>query len=198
MRVLRPLARLVGAIWMIVLALFGLAVAMYCFDAVINLGSARPDRLLDLPSVRRHVGRFLDQIAAPGTTAGLALLCGLGAMLIGLLLLVGVVGPRKQRLAILEQDGPAGAIAARPKPLRDMARALAERARGATSVKRPRLSLSRRGTRGKLKVSATRTRTTDPEELEAALQRAVEPITEPFNLKPRVRVRLGQSGNRTQ
>lgn len=198
MVLLRVLARVVGAVWMLVLGLFGLGVAMYCFDAVIRLGSARPDRLLDLPAVRRHVGRFLDQVAAPGSTAGLALLCGLGAMLLGILLWMGVLGRRRQRLAILEQERQTGAIAARPKPLRDMARALAEPARGAASVKRPKLSLSRRGTRGKLTVNATRARSTDPRELKTALEQAVEPITEPFGLKPRVRVRLGEPGRRAQ
>jgi hypothetical protein len=198
MVLLRVLARVVGAVWMLVLGLFGLAVAMYCFDAVISLGSARPDRLLDLPAVRRHVGRFLDQVAAPGSTAGLALLCGLGAMLLGFLLLMSVLGRRRQRLAVLEQDRQTGAIAARPKPLRDMARALAEPARGAASVKRPKLSLSRRGTRGKLTVSATRARSTDPRELKTAVEKAVEPITEPFGLTPRVRVRLGEPGTRAQ
>lgn len=198
MSLLGPLARLVGVVWMVVLALLGLGVAMFCFDAVITLGSARPDRLLGLPGVRRHVGRFLDRVAAPGSTAGLALLCGLGAMLLGVLLLIGVLGRRRQRLAILERDGQTGAVAARPKPLRDMARALAEPARGATSVKRPRLSLSRRGTRGRLKVDATRTRTADPAEVKAAVEQAVAPISEPFHLKPRVRVRLGASGSRTQ
>src|ERR1700722_9999085 len=102
---LRALARVIGAVWMVVLALSGLAVAMYCFDAVVSLGSARPDRLLGLSGVRRHLGRFLDQLAAPGSTAGLALLCGLAAMLIGVVLLIGVVGRRKQRLVFLEHDG---------------------------------------------------------------------------------------------
>ncbi len=198
MRLLRPLARLIGALWMLVLALFGLAVAMYCFDAVVSLGSARPDRLLGLQGVRRHVGRFLDQVAAPGSTAGLALLCGLGAMLLGVLLLVGVAGRRKQRLVVLEHDRQTGAVAARTKPLREMAWTLAQQARGATSVKRPQLSLSRRGTRGRLTMNATRARTTEPQELKDAVVRAVEPISEPFNLKPRVRVRLGESGSRAR
>jgi hypothetical protein len=79
-----------------------------------------------------------------------------------------------------------------------MARALAEPTNGATSVKRPKLTLSRRGIGGKLKVDATRTRTADPRELQAALRTAVEPITEPFGLKPQVRVRLGESGKRAQ
>jgi hypothetical protein len=198
MSVLRPLVRVIGVVWMLVLALFGLGVALYCVDALVGLGSVRPDRLLHLPSVRDHVGRFLGQVAASGSTAGLALWCGLGAMVWGVLLLVGVLGRRKQRLVILEHDGQTGTIAARRRPLGEMARALAEPARGATSVNRPKFSLSRRGTRGKLKLKATRTRTADPRELQTAVETAVKPITDPFGLTPRVRVRLGESGNRTQ
>jgi hypothetical protein len=198
MALLRVLGRMVGVVWMLILALFGLAVAMYCVDALVGLGSIRPDRLLDLPAARRHVGGFLDQVAAPGSTAGLALLCGLGAMLLGIVLLIGVLGRRKQRLVLLEQHQQTGAIAARRRPLRDMARALAEPAEGATRVKRPKLSRSWGGTRGTLKVAVTRTRTADPQELTAAVEQAVEPITEPFGLKPRVRVRLGEPGSRVQ
>ena len=198
MSLLRVLARVVGVIWMLVLALFGLAVAMYCFDAVIRLGSARPDRLLHLPSVRDHVGRFLDQVAAPGPNAGLALLCGLGAMLLGILLLIGVFGRRRERMVILDQDDQTGEIAARRRPLGEMARALAEPAKGATSVKRPKFAMSRHGTRGTLKVDATRARSTDPRALAAEIEHAVEPITEPFSLKPRVRIHVGESGDRVQ
>jgi hypothetical protein len=198
MALLRPLVRLIGVLWMLVLALFGLAVALYCVDALVGLGSVRPDRLLHLPDVRRHVGRFLDQMAAPGSTAGLALLCGLGAMLLGILLLIGVLGRRRERLVILDHDHHSGVVAARRRPLGDMVRALAEPTNGATSVKRPKFSLSRRGTRGKLKVNATRARPTDPRAVQTALEKAVEPITDPFGLRPRVRVRLGESGSRAQ
>ena len=78
MVILRPVARLMGAVWMIVIALFGLAVALYCLDGLIKLGSARPDRLVHSGRLSRHVGRFLEQIAAPGSTAWLAVLCGPG------------------------------------------------------------------------------------------------------------------------
>jgi len=61
---LRALTRLVGTLWMLALALLGLGLALYCFDGFISLGSARRDRLLGLPSVRRHVGHFLGQLAA--------------------------------------------------------------------------------------------------------------------------------------
>jgi hypothetical protein len=198
MVLLRALARLIGAVWMLALALLGLGIAAYCFDALVNLGSARPDRLVGLSSVRRHVGRFLHQVAAPGTTAGLALLCGLGAMLLGLVLLLGTVGSRKQRLVVLEQDSETGALTVRPRTLREMALVLAEGTRGATSVKRPKLSRSRRGTRGRLTVNVSRARTSDAREVQRAVQEAVAPISEPFRLKPRVRVRLGERGDRVQ
>jgi hypothetical protein len=198
MVLLRALARLIGAAWMIVLALLGLGVALYCFDAVISLGSARPDRLLGLPSVRSHVGRFLDQVAAPGPTAGLALLCGLGAMLLGIVVLLGTLRSRRQRLVVLERDPRDGTLAARPRTLRAMARVLAEQAPGATSVRRPKLALSRRGSRGRLKVTASRARTSDRRQVESALKERLEPISEPFSLRPRVRVRLGERGERVQ
>jgi hypothetical protein len=198
MALLRALTRLIGAVWMLALALLGLGVALYCFDALIGLGSVRPDRLLHLPTVRLHVGRFLDQVAAPGGTAALAVLCGLGAMLIGVVLLIGLLRRSKQRLALLARDSETGVLAARPKTLRDMARTLAEQARGATGVKRPKVSLSRSGTRGRLTVNATRAATSDASEVQRAVQGAVEPISQPFKLKPRIRVRLGESGNRVQ
>lgn len=198
MLLLRALTRLVGVLWMLALALLGLGVALYCLDALISLGSARPDRLLGLASIRRHVEHFLDQLAAGGPTAGLALLCGLGAMLLGILLLVGALGSRKQRLAVLEHDTTNGILAARPRALRDMSRALAEQTPGATSVKRPKLALSRRGTRGRLKVTASRARTSDPSELEHELKERLGPIIDPFKLKPSVRVRVGEPGERVQ
>ncbi len=198
MLLLRALARLIGTIWILALALLGLSVAIYCFDGFISLGSGRPDRLLSLPSARRHVGHFLQQVGSPGPTAALALLCGLGAMLIGLLLLLGTLRSSRQRLALLDQDTDAGTLAARPGTLRAMSRALAEQASGATSIKRPKVSLGRRGTRGKLKVTASRSATSDRGEVEQAVKDKLGPISEPFSLRPRVRVQLGEHGERVQ
>jgi hypothetical protein len=198
MLLLRALTRLIGVLLMLALALLGLGIALYCLDALVNVGSARPDRLIGLPSIHRHIGHFLDQLAAGGPTAGLALLCGLGAMLLGILLLVGALGSRKQRLAVLERDTESGNLAARPSTLREMSRALAEQTPGATSVRRPKLALSRRGNSGRLKVTASRTRASDPREIEPALKERLGPISEPFRLKPRVRVRVGERGDRVQ
>jgi hypothetical protein len=196
--VLRALTRLVGSLLMLALALLGLGVALYCFDGFISLGSSRPDRLLGLPGLRRHVGHFLDQLAAPGPTAALALLCGLGAMIVGGLLLYGTLRPSRQRLAVLERDADGGTLAARPNALRAMARALAGQAVGATAIKRPKLGLSRRGGRGRLTVTASRSETTDPQALVRAVADQLEPISGPFKLRPRVRVRLGERRERVQ
>jgi hypothetical protein len=194
----RALARLVGAIWVVMIALFGLGVALYCFDALVSLGSVRPDRLVHLSSVSRHVGRFLAQVAAPGTTAALALLCGLGAMAIGVLLLVGTLRSSRQRLAVLEADSGTGTVAARPRVLAEMSRHLAEQTEGAARVKRPRLSLSRTGRRGRLTVHSTRTRTSDSRTVKQALTAAVAPVSEPFALRPRVSVRVSEGRGRVQ
>ena len=98
---------------------------------------------------------------------------------------------------MLERDA-SGTLAAKPRTLGAMARALAEQAPGATVISRPRLRLSRHGDRGRLKITASRTRTSDPGEVQSAIDSRLEPISEPFALKPRVRVRLGERGERVQ
>jgi hypothetical protein len=198
MLALRALTRLLGMLWMLVLALLGLGFAVYCFDGFISLGSARPDRLLSLPAARTHVARFLNQITAPGPTAALALLGGLVAILIGLLLLVGTLRSRKERVAVLEHDEGSGTLAAKPRTLAAMGRALAEQAPGATSIARPRLKLSRRGQRGRMTVRASRARTADGPAVELAIKERLAPLSDPFHLTPKVRVRLGEGGERVQ
>jgi hypothetical protein len=154
--------------------------------------------LLGLPAVRRHVGHFLSQISAPGDTAGLALVCGIGAILLGLLLLRGTLRSAKERLVVLEAGSDGATLAARPRTLRAVTVALAERAPGVTQVKRPKLALSRRGTRGRLKVSACRARTSEQSDVQQALTSQLEPISGPFHLRPRVRVQLAENGGRVR
>ncbi|MDQ6745697.1 MAG: hypothetical protein M3Z27_06765 [Actinomycetota bacterium] len=191
---LRATTRLVGMIWTLALALTGLGVALYCVDDAIRLGSIRPDRLLHLVSVRRHVGHFLTQVTAPGPTAGLALLCGLGAILLGALLLAGILSVRERR-AVLDDDRTAGRLTARPKAIRDIARALAETFPGAPRITAAKLTLSRRGRRGRLKLTAIRTSDTEPRQIREALQARLRPLSEPFSLRTRIRIRLRGPGD---
>jgi hypothetical protein len=194
---LRVLSRVVGAVLMIALALLGLGVALYCFDGLVSLGSIRPDRLLHLPSVRRHVGHVLLDLRLPGTTAGLALLCGLGAIAIGVLLLIGLLAPRRRHIAVLEDDD-AGVLGARPAVLRTMAQALAQQSGAATEVRRPALRLRRRGTGGRLTVRASRSSTSEQAEVVDALRQRLAPLTDPFSLRPRIRVVPGEDGERVR
>jgi len=183
---------------LVVLALVGLGLALYCVDASIRLGSARPDRLLDLPAVRSDVGTFLDRITAPGPTATLALLCGVVAMLVGIVLIVGVLVPRRQRLVLLERNAEEGTLAARPAPLRDMARALAASAEGTTAVSRPRVRRSGRLRSGRLSVTASRSRNHDSREVQHAVDEQLRPLTEPFKVRSRVHIRSAGQGERVQ
>jgi hypothetical protein len=202
MLVWKALVRLIGMVLMLTLALLALGIALYCLDGLITLGSVRPDRLLHLPSVRRHVGHFLDQIASGGSTAGLALACGVGAMALGGLLIAGLLRSPKQRLAVLSADDADdtanGTLAARPRALRDMSRALAQQAPAATGVDRPKLRLARRASRGRLTMTVSRTRASDPADVKRSITERLEPISGPFRLTPRVRVRLGERSERVQ
>ena len=197
MLLVRLLARVIGALLMLALALVCLGVALFCVDSLISLGSIRPDRLVHLSRVHHHVGHFLTQIAAPGSTADLALAGGVVAVVIGLVLLVGVLRSSREKLVILEGGGD-GTLAVRPRVMRAMVQALAEQTPGATAIARPALKLSRRGTRGRLTVNAARSRAGDPAEIETAVARQIEPLSGGFHLRARVRVREGESGERVQ
>jgi hypothetical protein len=198
MLLLRVLARLAGVALMLILAVAGLGLALFCLDGFIRLGSARPDRLLRLPVVRDDVGRFLHHVGAPGPVAGLALLCGLAAVILGMLLVAGVIAPRRERLVVLERDAREGRLAARPAPLREMVRALAASAPGATSITRPRLRRRGKLRSGHLTVTAARSRTHDARQVERAINERLQPLTEPFGVRSRVRVRTAEPGSRVQ
>lgn len=198
MILLRLIVRLLGVIWVLALALGALAIAAYCLDGAINLGTLRPDHLLGLPAVHHRVGSFLNRVSRPGPTALLALLAGLVSVLLGAIILIGVVRRPKERLVVLDADQDGGTIAARRGTLREMIRVLALQAHQATAVERPRLSLSRRGNRGAVRILAKRSASSQSADVAQAIKAATAPLTEPFSLKQRVRVVLGGSGERVR
>lgn len=195
MLLLRVLARLVGVLWVLALATLALGIAIYCLDAngLIGLGSLRPDRLAHLGRVQARVGGFLHQLAASGPVASLSLLCGLAAVLVGFLLLVATLRRPRERLALMDTDSDSGTLAARPSTLRAMIRVIAERPQEVISVGRPKLSLSRRGSGGRVTVRAVQAPTSETGEVEQALARALEPLTSPFSLRLRTRVKRDES-----
>jgi hypothetical protein len=190
MLLLKALARLVEVLLMLAVAAVGIGVGLYCLSGLVSLGSARPDRLLHLPTVRRHVGRYLSQIAAPGSTATLALLGGVSAVLLGLALLVGLLGSRRERLLAIESDGERGGLYARPRIVSQMVRRLTETTPGVIAVKRPRVRLRRSGRHGRLKVRAGRGPDPDLATVDDAVHSRLDPFADSLHLRSSVTVRL--------
>lgn len=197
MLALKAIARLIGAALMLAIALVGLGVALYCLDGLVSLGAARPDRLLRLPAVRDHVGSFLDRVGAPGPTAWLALLCGVCAVVIGLLMLLGIFGSGRQRTAVLS-DRSEGQLAVSSRALRSMIRALAARADGVTGVNRVWIALRRRRPGGRMRLTVLTNQTSSPDEVRRSVGEAVAAVTGPLRLRTRVRSRPGEPSQRVQ
>jgi hypothetical protein len=189
---LKAVARLVEMLLMAAIALLGIGVGLYCLSGLISLGSARPDRLLHLPLVRHDVGHFLVQLAAPGPVAVLALLCGIGVALIGLLLIVGLLRSRRERLLLVEHDEQQGDLYARPRAVSGMVRDVTLRIEGVTSVKRPTVRHNRDGGHGRVKVLASRGPDSDSATVDHALHEHIDPITGSLHLKGTLRARLVQ------
>ena len=190
MLLVRAFARLIEVLVMIAVALLGIGVGLYCLSLLVSLGSARPDRLLHLPVVRSHVGHYLTQIAAPGSVATLALLGGIVAVLIGLLLLLGLLGSRREHVLVIEADTEHGGLYARTRALSRMAHDETRTAAGVIAVKRPRVKLRRSGQRGRLKIRASRGPDPDLATVDDAVHTRVDDFAASLHLKPDVRVKL--------
>ena len=188
---LRAVARFVVLVLLVALALAGLAAAVFSIQG--------GDRPLSLPGLAEHirlvevketVGDYLDQLEADGPLAKASALAGAGAVLAGLLLLLGVLAPRRERLVVFE-DGEAGRLAARRRTLARVAEALAEQARGVTEAKarvRPRGRLRK----GRLRVTVSHPRNYRDSEVEERVLSAVSPLVDSSGLKPRVEARVGK------
>jgi Family of unknown function (DUF6286) len=194
---LRAVTRLVTFVLLGVLALCGLAIAVF------SIGWSRTGdfnlpglaRLVHLGDLRDQVGELLHDLAGPGPVAGITALCGLGVLVLGLLLLVGALWPRRERLVILDKNEE-GTLAARRRVLGRVVSALAEQTRGVTATKVKVRPGRRRG--GRVAVRADHSRAQDPRDLRDRTQLALAPLTEAFGLRARVQPRLGQRGRKVE
>lgn len=190
----RLLARVIGLLVLLALAAAGILLAVFC----IGTGTHGPSlgglaRLFSLNVVRDNVGHWLHRLAAPGSVAVIAGLCGLGAMAVGLLLIAGILVPRRERLVELA-SGKEGRLAARRRALALVATSLVEQVRGVTEARvrvRPF-----RWTGGRLKVRASRSRDADSGAVRGAVRDQLESLTQPFRL--RVRVDVQRRGARAE
>jgi hypothetical protein len=180
----RALVRLITFVLLVVLSLAGLALAIFCIGTGtggVSLGGLA--ELLQLSALRDTVDDWFTGLEAPGSVAVTAALCGLGAMVLGLVLLSGILVRRRERLVKLTSD-ESGTLAARRRPLAQAATALVEQVRGVTGVRvrvRPR---RRQG--GRLAVRATRSGREDASQIQGAVREQLTPLTEPFGLKARI------------
>jgi hypothetical protein len=190
----RGLVWLVSFLLLVLLSVAGLVLAVFC----IGTGTSGPSlgrlaSLLQLDSLRDTVATWLAQLEADGSIATVAGLCGLGAMLLGVVLLVGLLAPRRERLVKLPGETN-GTVAARRRPLGQAAGTLVEQTRGVTGAK-ARVRPGRRGG-GRVNVRASRPRSADANQVRGGALEQLRDLTEPFGLK--ARVRLDGRGERVQ
>ena len=193
---LRALARLVTLVLLAALAAAGAATAIFAIGGDDNAVSIPAlARYFHLPELRETIGDFLSRLEADGPIAWWSVAGGAIAVAFGILLLVGVLMPRRERVVVLEDD-ESGRLAARRRPLSRAAEALAEQQRGVTEA-RARVRPRRRGRGGRLRVAASRTRVADAEAVNQAMAEALAPLAE-AGLQTRVRSKLGRGQARVQ
>lgn len=192
---LRALARLLAFALLVVLALGGLAVAIFCIQGG-HSGVSIPAlaRDLHLSTLRMDVGRLLARLQAPGPIALVSALSGAGAMLAGLLLLLGVLAPRRERLVVLERS-ESGQLAARRRALATTAERLTAEADSIVSA-RARARPRRRRAGARVTVAARPLEGVASSEAEEQGRAALAPLTEAYALATRVRARRPVSSQR--
>ncbi len=194
--VLKTLVRLIGFLLAVVLCVVGLALAVFSIQGgKSGLSIPHLAHLVHLPQLRHDVDNFLTRLEASGPVALVALASGVGAVIIGVLLLIGILVPTRERLLTISGSGD-DALLARRRPLAALARSLAESADEVSEAKvraRPR----RRGG-GKLTVSAEHTPATGATAARSAVEEALAPLTGPLALSVKVRMHAGQDRARVQ
>lgn len=182
----RGVARLVALVVLPLLALVALA-----FAAAATIGEGATRDLADsatLTSTWADVGRFLTTTAPRGDTA--AVLGGVGAVVLGLVLVVAALVPTRERELHLKDGDPALGI--RRRALRGALQSRTGRVRGVTSAK-VRLKPRRRGVGGTVRVLATRTPRGDKAAIASTYDERVRPIAQAFGLRTRIRSSVGSS-----
>jgi hypothetical protein len=154
---LRFLAALLAAVLLAAIAVGGIVVAIFCLrgdSATLSLDHL--SHLLSLDDLRDTLGGWLATLEADGPVAALAALCGAGAVLLGIGLIVGALVPRRERLLIISRE-ERGTIAARRRAAAGALTSLAERPRDVLKARaRVKPNRSGAGGRARLKlVSAT-------------------------------------------
>jgi hypothetical protein len=195
--VLRALAGVVGFLLLVLVALAGLAAAVFSLQAGEETLSLHGlSQSIGLDDLADELGAWLTDLEASGPVAIVAAVAGLGAIVLGIALLVGALVPSRERLVIMRRD-ERGDVAARRRAVAQAAAALAEQARDVISAKakvRPRRS----GSGGRLRVTADHARTATHRDVVAAARAQVQPLATPLSLRVSVRGRVPRRGGRVR
>lgn len=156
----RVLARLVGTVLLVILAVGGIVVAVFCIQGYEQtLSLPHLASLLHLDDLRDTLGGWLESLEASGPDAALAALCGLGAIALGLLLLIGALVPGRDRLLTVEESEE-GRLTAQRRPAQKALESVAERPGDVLSA-RARIRPRRSGGGGRASLTLVRTKTRD-------------------------------------
>jgi hypothetical protein len=179
---LRVLAAVVGFVLLVVVAVGGVVVAVFCIrGGTATLSLDHLAGLISLPELRDKVGPFLESLEADGPAAALAALCGAGAVLLGIGLLIGALVPRRERVLIVERT-ERGTIAARRRAAAAALADLAERPREILSAKaKVRPNRKRAGGRARLKLTEAAGTDERPQAAQARAQ--LDELGEALSLK---------------
>ena len=190
----RALARVLGLVLIAVLAVAGLVVAILTIGGGSgSLSLAALAKGLGLPAFRDSVASLLTRLESSGLDAVPALL-GLAAIVLGLLLLVGVFGGRRERTFSSggEEDGR---DVIRPRPLAAAAESLADQVDGvsaASAKARPS------GSGGRVRIDAEHPRNASGEQLTPEIEAVLAPLRKAFGASTSVRTSVGESGKRVE
>ncbi|MBJ7471377.1 MAG: hypothetical protein JHD16_08735 [Solirubrobacteraceae bacterium] len=179
----RALTRLIA---LIVLPVLGIAAAVAAVAAIVGGATARSlAEAAMLTDAWRQVGDFLDQTAPSGGST--VVLAAAGAVLGGVVLLIGALAPARERELTLDGDRE---LTIRRRALQGAAASLAGSVRDTTGAKvRVRTRRLRGG--GRLRVRATQTPRGESSQITHTLAERVRPLATAFSLRLRVRSRTG-------
>lgn len=182
----RALARMLAVLLAAALALAGLAVALFSIQggtAALSLPALAGD--LALGDLQVTVGMWLDDLHADGPVARVAALAGAGAVALGVLLLFGVFGRRRERLIVMRSDDD-GTIAARTGAVGQAAVALGEQSRDVLRAK-DRTTARRHGVGGRLRLTLYHAPSADGSGTTAAGRDRIQGLADAFSLRADVR-----------
>jgi hypothetical protein len=193
---LRLLAAVLAFLLLVVVAVGGIVVAVFCLrGGTANLSLHHLASMLSLPDLRDEVGPWLESLEADGPAAALAALCGLGAVLLGLGLLVGALVPRRERRLVIDQTDR-GTIAARRRAAGNALADLAARPREVLGAK-ARVRPNRKGTGGRARLKLTEAAGTDERPKAERSRAELDELAESLSLKLQRVSRAPRRGGRT-